>query len=118
CDLPALRKTAGFASYSHLHFCNFCTLLEPNIDNVDRTTWPPGYSWTEHLSHAKAWLEAPTIAARKKIFEAFGIRWSQLLRLPYWDPTRYALVDAMHNLFLGELRHHCISIWGLKTAKD
>ncbi|KAI0746378.1 hypothetical protein C8Q80DRAFT_1219846 [Daedaleopsis nitida] len=24
----------------------------------------------------------------------------------------------MHNLFLGELRHHCIKIWGLKTAKD
>ncbi|RPD78430.1 hypothetical protein L226DRAFT_543787 [Lentinus tigrinus ALCF2SS1-7] len=22
----------------------------------------------------------------------------------------------MHNLFLGELRHHCIDIWGLKTA--
>ncbi|OSC99817.1 hypothetical protein PYCCODRAFT_1372383 [Trametes coccinea BRFM310] len=23
----------------------------------------------------------------------------------------------MHNLFLGELRHHCISVWGLKTAE-
>lgn len=24
----------------------------------------------------------------------------------------------MHNLFLGELRHHCIGIWGLKHAKS
>ncbi|KAI9069640.1 hypothetical protein FKP32DRAFT_1559295 [Trametes sanguinea] len=24
----------------------------------------------------------------------------------------------MHNLFLGELRHHCIDIWGLKTAEN
>ncbi|RPD68460.1 hypothetical protein L226DRAFT_473395 [Lentinus tigrinus ALCF2SS1-7] len=24
----------------------------------------------------------------------------------------------MHNLFLGELRHHCIEIWGLKGAQD
>ncbi|RDX47419.1 hypothetical protein OH76DRAFT_1456796 [Lentinus brumalis] len=24
----------------------------------------------------------------------------------------------MHNLFLGELRHHCISVWGLKHAKS
>ncbi|KAH9850596.1 hypothetical protein C2E23DRAFT_734560 [Lenzites betulinus] len=24
----------------------------------------------------------------------------------------------MHNLFLGELNHHCISIWGLKTAEN
>ncbi|KAI9062804.1 hypothetical protein FKP32DRAFT_1551532, partial [Trametes sanguinea] len=24
----------------------------------------------------------------------------------------------MHNLFLGELHHHCVDIWGLKTAQD
>ncbi|KAI0694480.1 hypothetical protein C8T65DRAFT_585017 [Cerioporus squamosus] len=24
----------------------------------------------------------------------------------------------MHNLFLGELRHHCINVWGLKQAKS
>lgn len=118
CDLPALRKTAGLASYSHLHFCNFCNLLDRELNNVDRATWPPGYSWTEHLRHAKAWLDAPTRASRKKVFDAYGIRWSELLRLPYWDPTRYALVDSMHNLFLGELRHHCIKVWGFKTAKD
>ena len=23
----------------------------------------------------------------------------------------------MHNLFLGELHHHCITLWGMKTAK-
>ena len=58
---------------------------------------------------------------RDAIFEDHGIRWSRLLRLPYWDPTRYAVVDAMHNLFLGELRHHCVEVWGIdvkdKTTK-
>ncbi|OSD01988.1 hypothetical protein PYCCODRAFT_1368558 [Trametes coccinea BRFM310] len=24
----------------------------------------------------------------------------------------------MHNLFLGELHHHCVKIWGLKTAEE
>lgn len=37
--------------------------------------------------------------------------------MPYWDPTRYAVVDAMHNLFLGELRHHCREVWGI-DVKD
>lgn len=47
------------------------------------------------------------------IFGEHGLRWSDLLRLPYWDPTRYTVVDVMHNLFLGELRHHCRDVWGI-----
>ncbi|KAI0323576.1 hypothetical protein GY45DRAFT_1341349 [Cubamyces sp. BRFM 1775] len=38
-----------------------------------------------------------------------------LLRLLYWEPTCFALVNAMHKLFL---HHHCINIWGIKTAED
>ena len=37
--------------------------------------------------------------------------------MEYWDPTRFAVVDAMHNLFLGELRHHCRDVWGI-NVKD
>lgn len=118
CDLPAVRKTSGFASYSAFHFCNFCQLLSTDMNNVDRETWPPAYSWVEHLEYAYAWRDAPNAAVRKTIFDDRGLRWSELLRLPYWDPTRYVLVDAMHNLFLGEFRHHCIRVWGFKTAEQ
>lgn len=115
CDLPAIRKTAGFGHYSSTHFCNFCRLLHENMNNVDRTTWPPAYSWTEHIRHAQDWRETQG-QKRRDHFKLHGIRWSELLRLRYWDPTRFTLLDAMHNLFLGELRHHCLRIWGLKTA--
>lgn len=37
--------------------------------------------------------------------------------MEYWDPTKFALVDSMHNLFLGELRHHCRDVWGI-NIKD
>ncbi|KAI0644124.1 hypothetical protein C8Q79DRAFT_870873, partial [Trametes meyenii] len=117
-DLPALRKTAGFAHHSSHHFCSFCPLPKDNIQNVERESWPPSRSWSEHLSLAEAWRDAMSDADREKIFNQHGLRWSQLLRLPYWDPTRFALVDAMHNLFLGELQHHCVAIWGLKTAES
>lgn len=117
CDLPAARKTAGFASHSASHFCSFCLLRKHDICNVDRASWPGSRTWKEHLELARAWRDALTEKVREERFEAHGLRWSELLRLPYWDPTRFTLLDAMHNLFLGELHHHCIALWGMKTAE-
>ncbi len=116
CDLPAMRKVAGYHSHKSTNMCSFCRLQSDRINDLDRTTWPPGYSWAEHLMHAREWRDAETEKSRDELLKAWGLRWSELLRLPYWDPTRYSLLDSMHNLFLGELRHHCIEVWMLKTA--
>lgn len=83
------------------------------MSNAERATWPQRILRAEHEAHAKAWREAETEAARKRIFDAHGIRWSELLCLDYWDPTKYALINAMHNLFLGTLHHHCMEVWDL-----
>ncbi len=116
CDLPALRKAAGFAGHQANHFCSFCELLKANINDLDRSHWPRR-TWEEHLHIAAQWRDAPSEADREKIFKKHGLRWSELLRLDYWDPTQFAVVDAMHNLFLGELRHHCRDVWGI-DVKD
>lgn len=50
---------------------------------------------------------------RNAIYDRFSIRWSELLRLPYWDPTRFTVLDSMHNLFLGDLAHHIRRILGI-----
>lgn len=113
CDLPALRKTSGFAGHSSRHFCSFCPLPKDDMSNPDRSEWPKGKTWEEHLRFAREWRDAPTKAARKALFDRHGLRWSELLRLDYWDPTKYALIDTMHNLFLGTLRHHCMDVWGI-----
>lgn len=118
CDLPALRKTAGFAHHSSNHFCSFCRLRKADISNVERSTWPRAKSRTEHLKSAKEWRDARTERSREKLFDEHGLRWSELLRLPYWDPTKYALLDTMHNLFLGELRHHCHDVWKLTSIRE
>jgi hypothetical protein len=65
---------------------------------------------------ADAWLNAPSKATRTRIFKETGIRWSELLRLPYWDPTRNIVVDAMHNLFLGLVRFHIRTVLGMQVA--
>lgn len=59
---------------------------------------------------AEEWLEAPSKAARGCVFARTGVRWSELLRLPYWDPTRAVVVDGMHNLFLGLVQFHVRSV--------
>lgn len=117
CDLPALRKTVGLAAHSSHNFCSHCRLQRSDINNLDRTSWQRR-TWHEHFWVAEQWKNSSTHADREKVFEEHGIRWSELLRLPYWDPTRYALIDAMHNLFLGELHHHCMEVWGIDVKAD
>nr|VWO97371.1 SPI-1 type III secretion system export apparatus protein SpaS (Secretory protein (Associated with virulence)) (Virulence-associated secretory protein) [Ganoderma boninense] len=118
CDVPAMRKTAGFASHSSAHFCSFCPLPLRDMSNIDRSTWPTSLTWDQHLTKAWNWRDAATEKDRHIAFDNHGIRWSELLRLPYWDPTRYAVLDAMHNLFLGELAHHCRGVWGADVVRD
>lgn len=110
-DLPAARQMMGRASFSSNNFCTYCSLQLQDIDNIDQSTWPRGYTFKEHRRHAEAWRNAKTSNEREDLYRRFGVRWSELLRLPYWDPTRYTLIDSMHALLLGLLRRHCFIVW-------
>ena len=44
---------------------------------------------------------ADTHSARETLEREAGVRYSDLLRLPYFDIVRCHLVDPMFNLFLG-----------------
>ena len=119
CDLPAARKAAGYASHSaKAHFCSFCSLSKDSINQIhNRSLW--GYrSYAEHLRLASAARNAAALKTRLEIFQNHGIRWSELLRLPYWDPTRFTMVDAMHNLYLGEFQHHCRDVLGINVNSE
>lgn len=113
CDLPALRKTAGFAGHAAHNFCSFCRVQKDDIaEDFDFENWPRR-QWDEHICEARVWRDTETNTAREKHFKTHGLRWSELLNLPYWDPTQFSVLDAMHNLFLGEFQHHCRRVWGL-----
>ena len=119
CDLPALRKTAGFTGHMSNLFCSFCNLSRKDIQNFDRASWPKKHTWEEHLRYATQWRDAASDSDREKLASRYGVRWSELLRLEYWDPTKFSLLDSMHNLFLGELQHHCRNVWqmNIKSPK-
>lgn len=119
CDLPAARQMMAFAAHSSNHFCCYCGLLATEMDNLDINTWPPGINTREKwVDIATRWKEALT-KERLRLFNKYSIRYSELLRLPYWDPTRFVVIDSMHSFFLTALRHHCRELWGMDiTAHD
>jgi len=112
CDLPAARQMSGYAHFSSHHFCSMCLLRLEDINDLDRSHWPRR-SCQEHRHWAEQWRSASSEKERKKIFDTYGLRWSELLRLPYWDPTLFTLVDSMHAMFLGDFKRHCRDIWGM-----
>jgi Transposase family tnp2 len=112
CDLPAARQVSGSASHASNHFCSFCKLPFYEIDSLDVASWPQR-TWKEHREAACAWKNATSSTARLKLYRQNGIRWSELLRLPYWDPTNFVVLDCMHSLLLGALQRHCRDVWGM-----
>ena len=96
------------------NFCSFCTLKASEINNLDYKSWPTRTE-AEHRELARQWKDAASEGTRDNLYQESGVRWSELLRLPYWDPTRFLLVDSMHCFFLGMFQHHCRQVWGMNV---
>ena len=57
------------------------------------------------------WLnECSTKKERETIEFEHGVRYSELSRLPYFDPVRMHLIDPMHNLMLGKFFHQTFAL--------
>ncbi|EIW54249.1 uncharacterized protein TRAVEDRAFT_132588, partial [Trametes versicolor FP-101664 SS1] len=114
CDILAARQVVGLGSHSSTFFCGLCYLRLDDIENFDCATWP-ARDPDLHRRHAEEWKAAASLEDRDRLFDLHGIRWSELLRLPYWDPVGFTVVDSMHNLYLGLLKNHCRDIWGISV---
>lgn len=104
-DLPGSRKLNGCAGHSANRFCSLCYLSKSDINDLNYSNWKK-VTPEEHRAAAEAWRDAPTKSERKKLYKKTGVRWSELLRLSYWNPIHWVIVDGMHNLFLGLVKHH------------
>lgn len=119
CDLPAARKTGGFAASSHNHFCAIChcTRKKQGYNNLNYGSWERRTN-DDCRQAAELYMSASDSKERDRILGETGVRWSELLRLPYFDPSRFIVVDAMHNLFLGLIQEHFQGILGIRLDKD
>lgn len=116
-DLPGGRKVAGSASHSATCFCALCYQKKQDINNINVSDWT-ARSREDVLRFAREWRDAQNKTQQGKLFHKHGVRWSELLRLPYWDPTRSVIVDSMHNLFLGVVQYHVRTIVGMDIPAE
>ena len=117
CDLPASRKVCGFLSFNSLHGCNRCLKSfptqsfgeRPNFCGYNRESWPVRDINT-HREKSYAYISCNTKTQQKEIEREYGIRYTPLIELQYFNPIRHTVVDPMHNLFLGTAKH-CLELW-------
>lgn len=55
--------------------------------------------------------QARTKQDRSKLECETGVRYTELLRLSYYQPIRFVAIDPMHNLFLGTTKHVFKALW-------
>lgn len=127
-DLPAGRKTAAFASHNARIFCHRCNVWDKTAPGNKKVPLDDLYRRTDHekwlcrectqlRTWSASWRAAPTSKLREKIFERYGVRWSELWRLPYWDPVRMMIVDPMHAGLEGIAKLHFLRALGV-SDKD
>ena len=114
CDILGARQTGGFAAHSATLFCSLCYLPADQIENFDVSNWPLCTA-EMHRRHANLWKDAKTLAEKSEIMKSFGIRYSELLRLPYWDPISFTIIESMHAFFLRILLEHIHRAWGVSA---
>jgi hypothetical protein len=114
-DLPAARKTSGFASFHHTQMCQMCHCIRRPDDTFNNSFATLGKRRTDEdiRKSAQAYLNAESQKERTEIVHNTGIRWSELFRLPYFDTSCFVVIDAMHNLFLGLVQEH-FNILGIR----
>ena len=113
CNLPAARHISTLAGVRSHFICGVCNCYHKNsYGRVDFENW---VSRDKDIlcHHAEQWRDAPSIAECERLFKEHGVRWSVLWRLPYWDPARQLVVDAMHCILEGLVAHHSRKLLGI-----
>jgi len=123
-DIPAARKLCGHISASvSCHRCYKRANLSGNKLNFggfdDMDDWFIERNLEEYRRNAENWRLCKSEEERKSHVSSTLARWTELLRLPYFNPIRYLVVDPMHCLFLGIARWIIKKLWidGNKITK-
>ena len=94
--------------------CNRCEKCSTYSEEYSKNHYGGDHNYEistaeSHKRNAHEWLQCNSKNSRDNHFKEYGVRWSELLRLPYMDPIRFAAVDPMHCLFLG------VAKWVIKS---
>ena len=90
CDIPASRKVCGFTGHNSCRGCNKCTKTFITCNINDKTDFSgfescPLRNIVEHRRQVNDVQSKTTQEERNRVESNYGVRFSELLRLPYFD---------------------------------
>lgn len=115
CDLPAGRKACGFLSHNARLGCSRCLkefsggVGNQDFSGFERANWCARTD-TQHRRDVEKLTSCKSKTEKKKMESLLGCRYSVFLDLPYFNSSRFLIVDPMHNLFLGTGKR-MINLW-------
>lgn len=105
-DTQAHRKCTGRTSHSHGTFPCWCFATSRTFHTLRTEDLQPRFSLEEHRTIARIWRSATRTEDREWIASNYGVRWTELLRLPHWDVNRYAGPEILHLFLAGNVHDH------------
>ena len=99
-DIPETRKVGGFVGHGASKGCSRCLKSfacasfsdKPNYSGFNYSAWPKR-SLEQHQIKGMDWKHAKTQVERHKIERESGFRFTELLRLSYFDSSRFSVID-------------------------
>lgn len=95
-DIPASTKLGGFMGHAALKGCSHCLKSfktysfgqKNDYSGFGRSEWPKR-TVEEHRKIGLAWKHAPTASKQHEIEQKYGVRFTELLRIPYFNTVQY-----------------------------
>ena len=111
CDIPASRKVCGFLGHFAKLACNKCLkeFKQHDYSGYRREEWIVRVNGV-HREQCKEILKETTKTGIQQMESKYGVRYSVMLALPYFDPVKFTVIDPMHYLFLGTEKH-VFKVW-------
>ena len=109
-----MRKLCGFKGHSTHRGCPKCFKYFPgsfgektDYSGFDRDMWPPRHN-SSHRIHAEMVRKASTQSKHETLATKYGVYYSSLLQLEYFNPVRFTAIDQLIPCII------CFSICGLR----
>lgn len=115
-DLLGARHVTGFTYPTHSFFCSYCMLHRDYMDVFDKSVWPIR-KLDDHNRRSIRWRDAGSQEEQIRVANTYGLRWSPMSLLPYWNPFRQVGVDGLH-MWMNILAKHAREAWRMSITLE
>ena len=105
--IEVLQLVVNFAAHQATKGCSRCKKVSPgavgckDYSGFDRSQWE-SRNTEEHREEMLKINSCPTKGEKEQMETLHGTRFTPLVKPPYYDSFRMAIVYPMHNLFSGK----------------